>query len=239
MRMNIVPFRHTHTVRGMTLIELCIAIALLALITTMSYRGLDGLSRTSDRLIGESERWQSLALFFARFASDVAQPVQRPLRIGTQTETPTAPTAASGTTIKDLRDGAANIEAAALPTIPAWLGQPMPALSEDAVSNDAQLEFTRKSAVGRDEIRLGYRLHAERLELLVWPVLDRVPNSRPEVYTLLEGVSALRFRYLDAAGAWQEIWPVNGDKEPLPRAVEVNLTLRDGTELHRVFALPS
>jgi len=243
------------TARGMTLIELCIAVALLALITIMSYRGLDSLSRASDRLIEDGERWQSAALFFARLGSDVAQPAQRPIRVGEET-TPTPATAT------------AEIPAAASTSLPTWLGRPDAA--SDAMASDgnaniadtaAALEFTRKSAAGRDEVRLGYRLRGARVELLVWPVLDRAQNSRPEIYTLLDGVSALHFRHLDAAGNWQDAWPPAGTAAPatttatanktgegaasakadeaLPRAIEVDLTLRDGTHLHRVFALPS
>lgn len=195
---------------GLTLIELVVAVALLALLTIMSYRGIDSMSRTSEHSLAEGDRWQAIALFFERIASDVAQPARRPVRAGAETAKP----------------------------LPEWWGRP----PDEAAGNDAaaaQLEFSRKSPSGRDEIRLGYRLRDGRVELLVWPVLDRAPNSQPEVYALLEGVSSLNFRHLDAAGTWQDTWPVAGGKEALPRAIAVEIGLNSGINLHRVFALPS
>lgn len=249
--------------RGMTLLELVVAIALLALVATLSYRGLDSLSRSSEGLIGESERWQDLALFFVRFGSDVAQPVARPIHVGAPQPDGDAASAAPGAAHPAGLAGLAGIAPLAAaagaaanpalpanagadtsnaPTLPAWQGRPLAALDAHDNGHDAALEFTRKSASGRDEVRLGYRLRGTQLELLIWPALDRAPNSRPEIHPLLDGVGSLRFRYLDTAGAWQEQWPVDASRDAraaLPRAVEIELTLRDGTRLRRVFALPS
>ncbi len=204
------PRNATHPEAGLTLIELLVAVALLALLTSMAYRGIDSMSRTSERSLAEGDRWQAVALFFERFASDVAQPARRPVRAGAETAKP----------------------------LPEWWGR----LADEAVGSDAaaaQLEFSRKSPSGRDEIRLGYRLRDGRVELLVWHVLDRAPNSLPEVYALLEDVGSLSFRHLDAAGTWQDVWPVTGGKETLPRAIAVEIRLSNGIKLHRVFALPS
>lgn len=198
-------FRET----GLTLIELVVAVALLALISSMAYRGLDSISRSSERSLGESEHWQKVALFFERFASDVSQPAHRPVRAGADNALP----------------------------LPEWWGRP----PEEVTGIDpaaAQLEFTRKSPQGRDEVRLGYRLREGKIELLLWPALDRAPVSVPSVYVLLEGVSNLQFRHLDSTGAWRESWPVTSIKETLPRAISVEITLNDGAMLHRVFALP-
>jgi general secretion pathway protein J len=43
-------------------------------------------------------------------------------------------------------------------------------------------------------------------------------------------------RYLDAKGVWQEKWPVIGQNDVLPRAVEVRLALVSGEQVTRVFA---
>lgn len=204
-----------HRQTGLTLIELMVAVALLALITSMAYRGLDGMSRSNERNLAEGDRWQGLALLFERIASDVAQPVRRPVRAGADNAAP----------------------------LPEWWGREVLAAGE-ATGGDptaAQLEFTRKSPQGRDEVRLGYRLNDDKVELLLWPTLDRAPASRPEVYVLLEGVSSLRFRHMDSSGAWQDIWPVPGvgSRDALPRALAIEITLKDGITLHRTFALPS
>jgi len=195
---------------GLTLIELMVAVALLAVITAMAYRGLDGVSRSSERNLAEGEHWQGVALFFERLANDVAQPARRPVRAGADTA----------------------------PPLPEWLGRP-PAEVTGIDPTAAQLEFTRKSPPGRDEVRLGYRLRDDKVELLLWPVLDRAPGTRPEIHVLLEGVSSLRFRHMDSSGAWQDVWPVAGVATALPRALAVEITLKDGVTLQRLFALPS
>ena len=196
---------------GLTLIELMVAVALLAVITSMAYRGLESVSRSSERNLAEGDHWQGVALLFERIASDVAQPVRRPVRAGAESAAP----------------------------LPEWWGR---AVASDATNVDpaaALLEFTRKSPAGRDEVRLGYRLRDDKVELLLWPMLDRAPDTRPETYVLLEGVSSLRFRHMDSSGTWQDSWPVTGGRDVLPRALAIELTLKDGVTLHRVFALPS
>ncbi len=198
--------------RGLTLIELLVAVVLLAVIASMAYRGLDSMTRSSERVEAEVERWQGLALFFERFASDVAQPARRPVRL-------MAADGAAGTPLS-------------FTELAAWRGQPV-------TDSATFLEFTRKSVDGRAEVRLGYRLRAAQLELLIWPTLDRTAQAQPEVYPLLDNVEQLRLRHLDTGGAWQEVWPVGSDPMALPRGVDIELRLRGGLHLRRVFALPS
>ena len=65
---------------GLTLIELMVAVALLALVTVIAYRGLDSMTRANERTLVESERWRAATLFLERFAADVSQPARRPVR---------------------------------------------------------------------------------------------------------------------------------------------------------------
>ncbi len=189
---------------GMTLIELLVAMFLLAILSVMSYRGLDAMARANDRVSMTTDRWEAISLFFERFTSDVSQPSNRMVRNGA---------------------------GAPLPQL--W-GRPL----LDAAGTDAQLEFTRKSVPGQDDVRVGYRLHAGVLELLIWPVLDRSPASVPQVYPLLENVTAMRLSYLDSQGRWTDYWPVTPINEALPRAVSLEITLTDQPAIHRIIALP-
>lgn len=188
---------------GLTLIELIVAVALLALLTVMAYRGLDSMTRANDRTLIETERWRATTLLLERFTADVSQPARRQIR------------GPAGT------------------VFPAWWGRTMP----EPAGTDSQFEFSRKSPPGQDESRLGYRLRGGNVEMLVWRALDRAPASSVEVYPLLENVSALRFRHLDAQGLWQEQWPIT-DAEPLPRAISIELTLAEGLSVKRIIALP-
>jgi general secretion pathway protein J len=196
--------RSAMSVCGFTLIELLVAIFILAVLSVMSYRGFDAMARSNDHLADVTERWRAMALFFERFAADVAQPADHPAR-----------------------DNAGAL-------LPVWLGRP---LAEPA-NVDAQLEFTRKSPPGQKDVRVAYRLRERTLELLVWPVLDRAPASRPEVHAILENVNGVRLQYLDSRGSWQNHWPVYGMNEVLPRAVSVELEVAGEPAVLRVFALP-
>lgn len=205
------PHRSLQGQTGLTLIELIVAIALLAVMTLMSYRGFDSMLRASDHVRDESERWQAISMFFERLGADVGQATQRPVRAGDDT------------------------------LLPEWIGLAPAARSDEAALADAvqaQLEFTRKSPPGRDDLRLGYRLNNNRVELLIWRVLDRAPNSTADIQPLLDRVKTLRFRYLDAAGNWNDNWPIADKQQTLPRALAAELTLADGTAMQRVFALP-
>lgn len=198
---------------GLTLVELVVAVALLAILTLMAYRGVDSVARSAEHTQAEAERWRSLSGLFERLGADVSQATRRPVRASDDS------------------------------VLPEWLGSaPVDAASAEVAAGEdqgkAQLEFTRKSPPGADDVRLGYRLRQARVELLIWPVLDRAPDSAAEVHPLVDGVRSLRFRHLDSAGKWNDAWPLNDKREPLPRALAVELTLTDGVVLQRVWALP-
>lgn len=256
----------------MTLIELLVAVALLAIVASLAYRGLDNLARSSNALADDSQRWQDIALFFNRFGNDVAQPARRPIHIGAPRDAQASgANAAAGNQPNQRYQRFAAAYSAALgtmaqradysnaPSLPAWQGLPLATLDAADERSLAALEFTRKSATGRDEMRLGYRLRGTQVELLLWPILDRrvgdgvgteagpdmdPPDpdsySRPAIHPLLDGVSALRFQHLDDSGAWLDHWPPQGAPDDmLPRAVAIELILLDGTRLRRIFALPA
>ncbi|MGE5524070.1 MAG: type II secretion system minor pseudopilin GspJ [Rhodospirillaceae bacterium] len=137
-----------------------------------------------------------------------------------------------GTDISQATDRAVRDEAGA--KLPQLWGRPLLA----PVSTATELEFTRKSAPGENDLRLGYRLRERTLELLVWPVLDRTPVSQPQVHPLLENVSGWRLSYLDSRGRWTDRWPEGTASEALPRAVSIELALAGEPPVQRVFALP-
>ena len=66
--------------RGFTLIELLTALAILSLLALMSYRGLGAVLDARDHVEQETEKWQRVATFFARFQRDVQLSAPRPVR---------------------------------------------------------------------------------------------------------------------------------------------------------------
>ena len=56
--------------KGFTLVELLVAIAILALVAVLGYRGLDGIVRTREALTAQMETTRGLQLAFAQMQSD-------------------------------------------------------------------------------------------------------------------------------------------------------------------------
>jgi len=70
--------------RGFTLVEVLIALTILAVVAVLAYRGTAALADGEVRLTAESERWRMLDALFARFEADARQAVPRRVRIGAQ-----------------------------------------------------------------------------------------------------------------------------------------------------------
>lgn len=71
---------------GFTLLEVIIAIAIVALIATLGYRAVSALSDSETRLAAEATRWRTLDLFFARLEGDLRQSMPRPARLSAMLE---------------------------------------------------------------------------------------------------------------------------------------------------------
>ncbi|MDO4681429.1 MAG: prepilin-type N-terminal cleavage/methylation domain-containing protein [Lautropia sp.] len=87
---------HSRRPAGFTLIELLVAVGLLAILAVLSWRGLDSVLQSRDRLVHESNELRSLTLALAQLEEDLLQtwpvrsmgsrivPVQVPLGQGTR-----------------------------------------------------------------------------------------------------------------------------------------------------------
>jgi general secretion pathway protein J len=117
----------------------------------------------------------------------------------------------------------------------AWSAQPDDAAGNTAlVFSRAGPEFTLEPGTAGQ--RIGYRLRAGSVEALFWPQLDNARERAPAAYPLVDHVAAFRVQALGDDGRWADRWPLR-DKDGLPRAVRVELTLDDGLVLVRWFAL--
>lgn len=67
---------------GLTLIELLVAMALFAVIGSLSYRALVGVRHTAERTADASARWQAIARSFERLGRDLRQPLSLASRDG-------------------------------------------------------------------------------------------------------------------------------------------------------------
>jgi len=72
------PSRDRH--RGFTLVEVLVALVILAVVALLAYRATAAMTDGEARLAAESERWRTLDRFFARFEGDLREAVPRPSR---------------------------------------------------------------------------------------------------------------------------------------------------------------
>ena len=68
--------------RGFTLLEVLIAVAIVAAIAVLGYRAIAALADSESRRSAEATRWRALDLFFARLEGDLRQAVPRSARLG-------------------------------------------------------------------------------------------------------------------------------------------------------------
>ena len=66
---------------GFTLIEVLLAVAIVALIAVLGYRAVAALSDSETKLAAEAARWRTLDLFFARLEGDLRQAMPRTARL--------------------------------------------------------------------------------------------------------------------------------------------------------------
>jgi general secretion pathway protein J len=200
--------RHHDTQRrGFTLLEVLIAVAIVAVIALLGYRALAALSDAETRLAAEATRWRTLDRFFARLEADMRQAVPRSARSGAVREAPWL----------------------------GFITDPGDSGGDSALAfSRAGPEFSIEP--GSAGQRLGYRLRNGTIEVLYWPSYDRPQDAQPVSFALLGDVARFRLTYLARDNAWVDSWPVAGDTD-LPRAVRVQLTLSTGETIERWLAL--
>lgn len=200
--------------RGFTLLELLVAMAVLALVGALGYRGLNSILDAEARLQAETRRWSDVSLLSSQLSEDLTMAVGRTTRDGADHTSPAL-----------LLSGGGNAPEAA---------------PEAAVS--AQLVVTRLgigegAAMQSVPRRVGYRLRDGALEYLVWPDLDAAPGSAPAAYELLGDVADLQWQALDSDGRWTTEWPAQRPATALPRAVSVRIVLAGGESITRILPL--
>lgn len=201
---------------GFTLLELLIAIALFALLGLGTYRMLEAVLRSDEVVRAQEIQLRQLGRAVWRLEQDLVQAVPRPVRDGYGDEQN------------------------------AFIGQ------FAGFEGGASLELTRSgwrnpTGMRRANLqRVHWRLAGDSLERHYWIVLDRDVDSQPRVQRVLDDVTELRMRYLDAENAWHEEWPPfefgRGDPDEqarrLPVAVEVTFDHQRYGTITRLLRLP-
>jgi len=196
--------------RGFTLLELLVAMAVLAVVGMLGYRGLNSVLDAEARLQFESRRWNDVSLLFSQLSEDLTMAVARTTRDGADHTSPAL-------LVSDSASASAATDEAQLVVTRLGIG-----------------EGTAAQSAPR---RVGYRLRDGALQYLVWPDLDAAPGTKPAAYELLAGVADLQWQALDLDGRWATIWPADRPVNTLPRAVSVRIVLAGGEELTRILPL--
>jgi len=85
-------------------------------------------------------------------------------------------------------------------------------------------------------LRVAYQLEEGVLYRLVWPVLDRAPDTQPTKLPVLQGVEAFELRLLNDQNQYASNWP-NEEQvlTALPKLTEVRIELEEMGAFTRLF----
>lgn len=199
--------------RGFTLLELIVAIAILAIMAGAAYAGWYNVTRiaqTSERVVGT---YDSIERTFYWLQEDFEQIVNRDM-------------------VDELGGKRKSIEVS-------QAGEFVVAVTRGGWANPAMLQLPPRS----DLQRVSYILDDEqRLLRRYWYHVDRFDVNAFRERKLLDNVNALTFRFLDLTGKWQNTWPpednTDDDFALLPRAVETTLDVEGIGSVNRLFVLP-
>ena len=195
--------------KGFTLIELMVAIMIFAIIAVISYRTLSALITTKSVIENAQAKWGGVSKAIDRMSIYCNKAL--PLTI---------------------LDGG---------------GAPLPAvLGKNKLSGnfDSQLEMTTSGFVGdlsygsTPPRRVGFRYANGKLFLAIWPVLNRVPGSKPDMILLSDQIAVFNVKYLYQDRQWYDTWPLNvNDYTNLPFAIKMYIKMNSGEEITRQWAL--
>jgi len=121
------------------------------------------------------------------------------------------------------------------------------------VAGGSQIEFTRigypnpLGLLQRSNLqRVRYSVLGGKLIRTTWPRLDRVSSTKPNNKVLLNNVTSLQFTYIGSGSTVYKSWPPGNLVAPegsigeiLPRAIIVNLSIKNWGDLSLLIPVPS
>ena len=83
--------------------------------------------------------------------------------------------------------------------------------------------------------RVAFALEDKKLIRYSWLTLDRANDATPRKQEMLDGISELQIRFLDASGNWQQRWPQPNSSVKVVNAIELTLKTEQWGELRWLF----
>jgi general secretion pathway protein J len=247
---------------GFTLVEILVALLILAIMSAMGYSTYRAARVSAERTQDSLKRSREIEFGMRVVASDFAQLVPRPVRdILGQSRLPAfrgTPGAGSVTVTSASLGASSTSSSTPGMTFNSGTGS-SPGMSFNSGSSfgsttDASavsmVDLTRagwSNTAGQQRStlqRVSYALVGDVLKRSYQTNLDTVQGNKPVVQDLLTGVKGVQLRYLDGNQAWQNQWPeattiqggVNaGGDQTRPVAVEIIIQFKDWGPIRRVI----
>ncbi len=199
--------------RGFTLIELIVAIAVLAVMGGAAYAGWFNVAKIAASTEKTVQRFDDIERTLHWLQEDFEQIVKRDV-------------------VDELGGRRKSLEVS-------QAGEYLVQVTRGGWTNPAMLQMPPRS----DLQRVAYILDDEsRLLRRYWYHVDRFDTGSFSDRRLLDDVSGLTFRFLEIGGTWQTTWPpednVVEDFNLLPAAVEATLDVDGVGTITRLFVLP-
>jgi general secretion pathway protein J len=179
---------------GFTLIEILVALLILAIIATLSITGLQAIIISDKRQIEITDQLAELQFAYVLIQRDISQAINRPILDGSYESRP----GLLGTS---------------------GLGERF--MSDIPVTGEILLEFTRAGVPNPQQLterstlqRVAYTYDGKKLLRYEWPVLDRLKNSSVSFRTLLLEIDNVQLTYFNKQGGRQSIWMTETSQVP-------------------------
>lgn len=220
--------------RGFTLIELLVALFITAVMLAMGYSAVNQAATGRIAVEKQAARIVQVQRAMRVLEQDIELLAPRPVRDPLGGDDLAALVAANSTKVAAAATGSAATTSATTASSLALQSTALLSLTRSGWANPAGLARP-------EEQRVSYQLENGKLVRYHQPVLDAVGETPLVRRELLDDVTSIKFRYMDAGHTWQENWQINGrSRQTLryrPVAVEVTLVLKDYGTLVRVVEI--
>jgi prepilin-type N-terminal cleavage/methylation domain-containing protein len=252
---------------GFTLIEIMVALLILAVMSTLGYSTYRAARISAERTEDSLKRSREIEFGMRVMSADFAQLVPRPVRdILGQSRLPAfrGTPGAGSVTATSASLGAASSGSGSSPGMSFNSGSnPSPGMSFNSNSSFgatadpsavSMVDLTRagwSNTAGQQRStlqRVSYALVGDVLKRSYQTNLDTVQGNKPVVQDLLTGVKGVQLRYLDGNQSWQNQWPEGStlqggvsaaaDLQSRPVAVEIIVQFKDWGAIRRVIEVP-
>jgi general secretion pathway protein J len=247
------PRLHRHrTHAGFTLIEILVALLILAIMSALGYQTYRAANISAGRTEDTLKRTREIEFGMRVIAQDLGETVPRPVRdILGQSRLPAmrgtggagTVTAASGSGLGASSGMTFNSDAGFGANKLVDSGSGFGGNSDSNVIS--RLDLTRagwSNTAGQQRgtlQRVSYALVDDVLKRSYQTSLDTVQGNKPVVQDLLTGVKGVQLRYLDSNQTWQNLWPASSSTpdefQSRPAAVEVIVQFKDWGAVRRLI----